>query len=244
MEPKKTYFLSDLHLIDDQDEKSLRLLRALETLSPRAERWVLLGDIFDSWIADHDYFLQKHSKVVSKLLELCRSGIEIHFFEGNHDLHLKEFWEVRHGIQVHPERANFEWHGKRVRCEHGDLMNPEDKNYLRLRHFLRRPFVRRGIFALPGTFVGAVAEGWSATSRKRTSKSSPERTERIRKMMHTYAIKEAAGRSFDYLITGHTHTRDEFVIPGSAAIFLNLGTWLEKPQVLELDSRSHRFIDV
>lgn len=244
MEPLKTYFVSDLHLIDDQDKNTAILLQALETFRHQAQRWVLLGDIFDSWIADHDYFLQKHFKVVSKLTELRRAETEIHFFEGNHDLHLKEFWESRHGIQVHADIAAFEWHGKRIRCEHGDLMNPADKNYLRLRRFLRKSFVRQGIFALPGPFVGAVAESWSARSRKRSSRNSPERAAQIREMMHAYAIAQAAQQSFDYLITGHTHTRDEFVIPGSQSMFLNLGSWLEKPQILELDSQAHRFIDV
>lgn len=254
-----SYFVSDLHLQDDADQKSQIFVKVLQKYGPHCQRLVLLGDIFDSWIADHDYFRKKYSTVVTELVRLRSLGVEIHFFEGNHDLHLKEFWQDRHGIPVHTDIAHFHWHGKRIRCEHGDLMNPRDTNYLLLRRFLRTKMIRKLSFKLPGTKIGGFAEKWSQHSRKKTSRQTPDRDQRIREMMHTYAVKEARAEPFDYLITGHTHIRDEFVIPRGASfgglapspvlgkqtqIFLNLGTWLDRPTILKLSDTGHEFIDL
>lgn len=240
------YFVSDLHLLDDADPKSQKFIQVLKRFG-QAQQWVLLGDIFDTWVADHDYFQKKYAKVVAQLLELKHQGVEIHFFEGNHDFHLKEFWQERFGFHVHPDIARFDWYGKRIRCEHGDLMNPNDVNYIRLRKFLRAPLTRSALFRIPGDIVGKVGDEWSRHSRKNSSKYTSDRADRIVKMMHAYALQETRSDDFDYLITGHTHTRDEFALPprnGTAPIFLNLGTWLERATVLEINDDGHKFIPV
>ena len=84
----------------------------------------MLGDIFDLWVADHRYFIDAYSEIIDQIKRLQRAGIEIHYFEGNHDLHLKSFWQDELGLAVHNEPFYVQLGDTVVRLEHGDQMDP------------------------------------------------------------------------------------------------------------------------
>src|SRR5689334_4808271 len=103
------YFVSDLHLTDPSDSKSKLFVRFLDDLLAQSRGGVgekpthlfLVGDIFDLWIGSHDYFRQTFSEVVEAVSRLVQAGLQVHFFEGNHDLYLKTFWHDQLGVVVH-----------------------------------------------------------------------------------------------------------------------------------------------
>jgi UDP-2,3-diacylglucosamine hydrolase len=102
----KAYFLSDLHLKSMQERNSQTLLRflhsvrdeqlaingtkdqGLRAIKGASDRHYvfLVGDIFDLWIGKHDYFVSRFKPIVDAIAELVRAGVEVHYFEGNHDL--------------------------------------------------------------------------------------------------------------------------------------------------------------
>ncbi|MEK7356174.1 MAG: UDP-2,3-diacylglucosamine diphosphatase, partial [Bdellovibrionota bacterium] len=159
------YFVSDLHLTSGDDPRSQTFLRFLAGLHEAAKaggeksptHLFLVGDVFDLWIGSHSYFVGRFATVVDAIRLLVRDGVEVHYFEGNHDLHLRKFWQDDVGVRVHPDAETFELAGKRVRVEHGDLINPDDKGYLFLRGFLRSGPMRTIALGLPSTIVRAIA---------------------------------------------------------------------------------------
>src|SRR3954468_461239 len=131
----KAYFLSDLHLKSMQERNSQTLLRFLRSVHEeqlslnRKESTVssndnilsvahpfkhnsifLVGDIFDLWIGKHKYFVNKFRPIVDALRECEAAGVEIHYFEGNHDLYLKQFWKEL-GIFTHEDALLVELDG-------------------------------------------------------------------------------------------------------------------------------------
>ena len=48
-------------------------------------------DVLDLRLADHRYFVDKHQSVIDEILRLKDEGVEIHYFEGNHDFHLRYY---------------------------------------------------------------------------------------------------------------------------------------------------------
>lgn len=90
----KAYFISDLHIKHEDKTKGLKLMEFLKNLPKDTTHLVLLGDIFDLWIGSHEYFIKKFSKIIAELKTISDRGVEIHYFEGNHDIHLKKVLAV------------------------------------------------------------------------------------------------------------------------------------------------------
>lgn len=236
---KSYYFLSDLHLRDMNDHQAQNLLRFFISLEPNAKDSMvfLVGDIFDLWIGKHQYFIQKFKPLIEAIQNLITLGTEIHYFEGNHDLHLKKFWQDDLSVIVHSDPDYFHLDDEIVRIEHGDQMDPDDKGYLFLRWLLRTPIMTAVALYLPGFFVAWLGKSMSKTSRAYTN--SLRDPQRILKTIHTHAQKVFAVRAFQTIITGHVHLRDEttFIVSGQKMTSYNLGSWDDSCKVLTKQDR-------
>jgi UDP-2,3-diacylglucosamine hydrolase len=192
----------------------------------------LVGDIFDLWVGGDKFFARRYPEVVSLVSQLKAKAVEVIYFEGNHDLHLQKFWSDELGCQVFTAPRYFDLGRARVRVEHGDQMNPDDKGYLLLRAFLRTGFMESVVRILPGSVIQAIGNSMSRSSRKWTSSSIKARDdEAIRKMIRAHAMQVFEDdEPFDFIVSGHVHTRDDFswqdVSSGRTARSVNLGCWL------------------
>jgi UDP-2,3-diacylglucosamine hydrolase len=256
------FFVSDIHLKSPTEPKALLLERFLFRLNQQATaggpnaptHLFLVGDIFDLWIGSHRYFWHRFDRLVRLVRDLIRSGVEVHFFEGNHDLHLNEFWQGEVGTHVHSEAEFFDLGDKRVRVEHGDLINPEDSGYHFLRWFLRTPLVRNLALNLPERVVAAIGERASAVSRGFTSGSGAKAIDHrdVKLMIHAHAKRSYFEEPFDLIVTGHVHVRDDFIFEGNPAKqvrSVNLGSWFDAAPVFVMaengtGATEGKFIDV
>lgn len=254
------YFVSDLHLHSADEPNSRVFLKFLDRLiaeatankntgaeaNPTPTHLFLVGDIFDLWIGGHGYFVEKFAPVVSAIRRLVEVGVEVHFFEGNHDLHLSRYWENEIGVQVHPGAEFFELAGQVVRVEHGDLMNPEDRGYLFLRRFLRTSAMRYLALNLPSSAVAAIGKRASRASRAYTSGAKELPVDRIRALIRQHAESAFAERPFDLIVSGHVHVKDDysFSASGRAVKSVNLGSWYQPPCAFVLSEGGSEFVEL
>lgn len=243
---KSYYFLSDLHLRDMQDPKAQTLLRFFISQTDQASNTVvfLMGDIFDLWLGKNSYFIKKYRPLIEAIESFIKQGGEVHYFEGNHDLHLKYFWQDELGAIVHSDPEYFHLEDEVVRIEHGDQMDPEDRGYLFLRWLLRTPVMRWVILNLPGAIIAKIGQMMSKTSRVYTN--SLRDPQRILSLIHTHAQKSFSLRAFQVIITGHVHLRDEtpFAVSGQKMVSYNLGSWDDRFCVLKKDERGWSWLDL
>ncbi|MCE3010853.1 MAG: UDP-2,3-diacylglucosamine diphosphatase [Proteobacteria bacterium] len=243
------WFISDIHLKDINERNSLKLLRflsLLETGSHKCTHLVLLGDIFDLWIGSGDYFQVKFQSLIDALVRLKRRGIEIVYFEGNHDVHIKEFWQKKLKIPVFTEEKYLELGPWTVRMEHGDFINPEDKAYLKMREVIRTPALEKLANVMPAKVWDRVGNFASQLSRMRSSAQRAQNESEFRSMIRKYAESSYEKGRFDYIITGHMHIRDEYQFERSAKKItsINLGSWFEETQALHLNDKGHQWLDL
>lgn len=234
-----SWFLSDLHLTDSQERNSQILLRFLLELNqnPKNNRLFLLGDIFDVWVSDGGAFVKRFQPIVDAIVKLKKNGGEVYYFEGNHDFHVDVFWTKQHGIPVIEDGMDFDLEGLKIRVEHGDFIS-DDQNYLKYRALVRtKPLEFLGHF-LPGKFWQWLGTKQSGHSRKRTSAYTNSNSEKIRGQIRRYAQRQHPQKKFDLLVTGHMHVFDDFTFAsgGYPVRSINLGTWLDKPRVLKIES--------
>lgn len=233
------WFISDIHLKDLQEKNGeilLRFLRSISSGERPATHLYLLGDIFDVWVGDHSFYRKKYAAFIEVIEEIRRKKIVVEYFEGNHDVHVKRFWQGKLNVPTWVSERYVELDGLLVRLEHGDLINPADEKYLRYREFIRQPMMEAVAQFLPGRGFHAIANYASRKSRKRSHQVREERTEDLRQMIRAYAQKIHASAPFDVIVTGHMHVKDEFEfsVENRRVQSFNLGSWFEKPVALHM----------
>ena len=84
------YFISDAHLgsrlVNDPYGHEMRLVRWLDKVKSDAKAIYMLGDMFDFWFEYQTVMPKGFVRFLGKMAELTDSGIEIHYFTGNHDI--------------------------------------------------------------------------------------------------------------------------------------------------------------
>lgn len=243
-----SWFLSDIHLKDLHERNGNTLLRFLFYLNqnPKAHRLFLLGDIFDAWVSDGRAFVKHYRPLIDELEKFKFGGGEVYYFEGNHDVHIDIFWTKKFGIPVIEDMAYFNLHGKIVRLEHGDLINPDDRAYHDYRDLIHTPWVEVLAHRLPSHFWKWLTEWQSSKSRKKTSRYALENTEAIIALIRKHAVTSFNKKAFDLIVTGHMHIFDDysFNVNGKSVRSINLGTWLEIPRALRMTDEKLEIIDL
>lgn len=226
-------FVSDIHITSPECPRGRlfeTFLRGLEGGRDLTHLY-LLGDIFDLWVADHRFFVERYHGVVAQIRRLRNEGVAIAYFEGNHDLHLESYWQDELGVTVYPGPTYAEHDGKMLRIEHGDQMDPDDKGYRFLRWFLRTPPIRWLVCNLPGALIRHVGERASVTSREYTSQTKTIEPDQAIAKIRAHAKRAFEVRPFDIILSGHVHIRDDCEIEAGNRKFrsINLGSWLDAP---------------
>ncbi len=244
-------FLSDVHLHDGDSLKTRLVLRFLEEVAAQHQSIYILGDLFDVWPGTTDYLRKHYRPVVDVFRELVRTGHELHYVEGNHDFRLGKFFEEELGIRVHGDGFEQNFGGKRTYLAHGDLGNPDDHHYARLRRILRSEWLHGILGLVPARLTYEMGALWSRWSRK-AQQRKPNREERDARVREIY--RNTAERIFrdgyDMVIFGHTHLPDDHrvVLDGRPCRYVNLGDWVKHFTYLEFDgtdfyTRSHAVKD-
>jgi len=228
---QSAFFVSDLHLgslyKNANPDRGAAFESFLRSLTGRASHLFLLGDVFEFWMEYRHYIPKEHFGVLSALLELRRSGVEIHYVCGNHDFNLGSFFRNQIGAVTHDGPFHIELQGKRLLLLHGDGLNPDDKAYRFVRKVLHHPLSNR-LYKLLHPDLGmkiALSVG----------KFSRDHNENIPRYLPRY---EAAARELlraggaDILMHGHIHAG--FVKQLPEGIYVNTGEWLEKLQYVEM----------
>ena len=245
----KHWFISDLHIKDINERNGNTLLRFFFYLNqnPSKHKVYFLGDIFDFWLSDGKAFQKHYQYLIQQIKFFKDNGGELIYFEGNHDFHIDRFWTHKLDIPVIENEAYFQIGKLKVRCEHGDYINPDDKAYIKYREKVRRPWVEWIAHTLPGWFWKWFGETLSAKSRKKTARYAIDNTEQLRTMIQAYAMKVYNSEHFDLIVTGHMHIFDDYEFTGSHhkhVRSVNLGTWLELPRALCIENDKVEIINL
>ena len=242
------YFVSDIHIQSPECPRVRLFVSFLQALScdSNITHLFLLGDIFDLWVADHRHFVGRYREIIDAIRRLKNQGVEISYFEGNHDLYLRYYWADQLGLTVYDGPTYVQLGETTVRLEHGDQMDPYDTGYLLLRWFLRTGPIRVLIRSLPGSLIGRIGDRASAKSRRYTSGAKAIRAADAVAKIHAHARQAYAKKPFDLIITGHVHVRDDCRINSETSAFrsVNLGSWLDAPCYFKLDGTGASFCEL
>ena len=135
----KIYFAGDFHLGKPDKDSSLsrekKIIEWLNHIKKDAQDVFLMGDLFDFWFEYKNVIPKDNLRFLSTISNLIDEGITIHYFIGNHDLWVINYFKEL-GIKVYDKPQNFKINEKILLIGHGDGLGKGDTGY----KFLKRIF--------------------------------------------------------------------------------------------------------
>ncbi len=234
---KKIYFLSDFHLGAPDAASSLVrekiIVKFLDEIKRDASEIFIVGDIFDFWYEYKKVVPRGYTRLLGKLAELSDAGITLHFFVGNHDMWMKDYFQKELNISVYFEPVPFERNGKKFLIGHGDGLGPDDHGYKRLKKIFRNPVCQWLFGIFPPVLGLGLANYLSRRSRRITTEETFLGEEKEWLIIY---CKEVLKKNFyNYLVFGHRHLPIDFRLtpnpsPGGegseTSRYINLGDWI------------------
>ncbi len=217
----KDIFIADAHLLDPADENYRRLLAFLDEIRGSTRTLYLLGDIFEFWVGYRHVVFTPYVPVLEALRRLREAGAQIVCLEGNHDFHLGPYFTEVLGVRVFPDGGTVEIDGKQVFLGHGDLVNPEDSGYRKLRRFLRSAPMRLAIKAVPPDLAWEISR-WASRQSKKTHEHKRRRWN-PEQMLTTHAEQRFV-EGHEAVITGHFHA--PLFKWTDQGVLIGLGDWI------------------
>jgi len=227
----KTYFVSDAHLgssvINDSLEREKRLVHWLDSIREDAKTLYLLGDIFDFWFEYKKSIPQGFTRFLGKLAELSDSGVEIHYFTGNHDIWVYNYLPEEIGLILHKVPYITEIDGKTFYIAHGDGLGDNSRSFKLIREVFHNRICQILFRAVHPDLGIKLGRTWAKHSRRKEWKYPKpflgEDKENLILFSKTYIQTHP---DIDFLIFGHRHILLDKMLNTKSRIMI-IGDWLQ-----------------
>ena len=227
---KKIYFLSDFHLGAPNAEASLvrekKIIRFLDNIKADAAEIFIVGDLFDFWYEYKKVVPKGYVRILGKLAELTDAGIPVHFFVGNHDMWMRDYFQKELNIRVYFEPVPFEFSGKKFLIGHGDGLGPGDKGYKFIKKIFRNKAAQWLFGIMPPAMGMGLAHYFSCKSRAQTGMADEIFLGEEKEWLIQYSKDVLKKTHYDYLVFGHRHLPIDFKLSDQSR-YINLGDWIK-----------------
>jgi UDP-2,3-diacylglucosamine hydrolase len=226
----KIYFLSDFHLGAPNAAASLvrekKIVAFLEVIKNDAAQIFIVGDLFDFWYEYKKVVPKGYVRILGKLAELTDAGITIHFFVGNHDMWMKDYFEKELNITVYFEPKEFLLGNKKFLIGHGDGLGPGDEGYKFIKKIFRNKSCQWLFGILPPRLGIGVADFFSKKSRAKTGTTNEVFLGEDKEWLVIYCKEILQKQHYDYFIFGHRHLPLDIQLNPQSS-YINLGDWIQ-----------------
>jgi UDP-2,3-diacylglucosamine hydrolase len=242
---KPIYFLSDFHLGAPDYASSLArektIVQFLDEIKKDAAEIFIVGDIFDFWYEYRKVVPKGHVRLLGKLAELTDSGIPLHFFVGNHDMWMRDYFMKELNIPVYFEPREFEREGKKFLVGHGDGLGPGDHGYKRLKKIFRNPVSKWLFGVLPPVAGMGLANYLSRRSRAQTGAKEEVFLGEDKEWLIQHCKEILKKKNIDFFVFGHRHLPIDHRLTKDSR-YINLGDWIRYYTYAVFDGRELRLL--
>ena len=226
---KKIYFASDQHFgspsLKLSKEREIHFLKWLDKIQKDAFSLFLLGDLFDFWFEYNKVVPKGFVRVLGKLANFTDNGISVHFFVGNHDLWMKDYFETELNISVHFNPKDFVFNNKKFFLGHGDGLGSKDTGYKLMKKIFTNKLAQRAFRILHPDLGIRMGQYFSLRNKKNSSKKDSTLIGDDNKSLSFYISEKLKQEHFDFFIFGHLHKPLEINL-NSKSKYINLGDWI------------------
>ncbi|HIE45781.1 MAG TPA: UDP-2,3-diacylglucosamine diphosphatase [Flavobacteriaceae bacterium] len=196
----------------------------LDQVRKDAEAIFLLGDLFDLWMEYKTVVPKGFVRVLGKLAEISDSGIPIHFFVGNHDLWVRDYFQKELNFKVYTKPTEFTFNNKTFLIGHGDGLGPEDTGYKLMKKVFTNPFSRWLYRWLHPDFGVALAQRLSLKNKLISGEEDVKYLGDDKEWLVQYCKRKLETKHYDFFLFGHRHLPMDLQINKSK--YINTGDWI------------------
>jgi UDP-2,3-diacylglucosamine hydrolase len=227
---KHIVFLSDFHLGTPNAEASLqrekKIVAFLNQLPNTVDAVFIMGDMFDFWYEYSTVVPKGYMRLFGCLAQLSDKGVALHFFVGNHDMWVKQYFTQQLNMKVYFEPTTANCQGKKIFLGHGDGLGPGDKGYKIMKKFFRST-ICQFLFGLVPPIIGVgFANYLSRRSRTATGDSDAVFLGEQNEWLVQYCKKKLEAQHFDFFVFGHRHLPLNIQL-STQSTYINLGDWIK-----------------
>ena len=222
-------FVSDAHFRTPPDaaseEREQRLIRLLESQGADFRHLFLLGDIFDYWFEYRDVVPKGYVLLFAYLKKLHQRGVQIHYFTGNHDMWVEDYFTQTFGAVVYREARLITINGHRCFVGHGDGLGGRQRKYLFIKRVFNSKFNQRLYSMLHPRQSFSISRFCSEKSRNSHDESMFQFLGE-EEFQVQYARELLQTTDVEYFIFAHRHVPVRYELTPEC-IFFNTGDWQE-----------------
>jgi UDP-2,3-diacylglucosamine hydrolase len=185
----------------------------------------IVGDLFDFWYEYRTVVPKGYTRILGKMASITDSGIPMHFFVGNHDMWMTDYFQKELNIPVYFEPKTFEFNNKKFYIGHGDGLGPGDKGYKFIKKIFRNKICQTLFGILPPYIGMGIAHYFSNKSRSREESNVEVFLGEDKEWLIVYSKEVLQKEHFDYFIFGHRHLPIDFTLQQNSR-YINLGEWM------------------
>jgi UDP-2,3-diacylglucosamine hydrolase len=226
---KHIYFLSDFHLGAPNAAASLqrekKIVQFLDDIQEQTAALFIVGDLFDFWYEYKKVVPRGYVRLLGKLAAFTDAGIPVHFFVGNHDMWMQDYFQTELNIPVYFEPKEFRFNNKMFYIGHGDGLGPGDAGYKALKKVFRNPICQWLFGQVPPRIGIGLADYFSRKSRAATGTSEETFLGEDREWLITYCNDVLQQKPIDYFVFGHRHLPIDYRL-SPVSRYINLGDWI------------------
>lgn len=248
---KNYYFIADAHLgsraFQHHRTQERRLVNFLDAIKDKAEAVYMLGDMFDFWFEYTDVVPKGFTRFLGKISELTDRGVEVHYFEGNHDMWCGDYLQKECGVILHRETLTADICGKLFYLAHGHELDYRD--HVWNTQFMYQCFhshtLRRLAHMIHPHFFMNFGLNWAKNSRTRhLATGEPPYQGPDKEGLVLYARDYLQTHpTINYFLFGHRHIDlDIFLNPEHTSRMVILGEWYSLFTYAVFDG-THLFVD-
>ncbi len=226
---KKIYFASDQHFgapsVEQSKIREQKFVNWLDSIKNTADTIFLLGDLFDFWFEYKKAVPKGFVRVLGKLAELSDHGIKIHFFVGNHDLWMHDYFEKELNIPVYHKPTEFSFNNKTFYIGHGDGLGPGDKGYKRMKKVFTNS-ISKWMYRWLHPDIGIkLAQYLSLKNKLISGEENIKFLGEENEWLVQYCKNKLTEKHYNYFVFGHRHLPLEIKLSENSS-YINTGDWI------------------
>ena len=238
------YFASDFHLGLDlkqsSHEREQLLCEWLDDIAHDAESIYIVGDLFDFWFEYKNSIPKLGAKFIIKLANLSARGIPIHYFTGNHDMWVFDYFTKEYGFNIHKKPISKTIFNKKFLIGHGDGLGPGDYGYKFIKKVFSNPLCQ-WLYARIHPNLGIPLMKYISQRSSHTKKALPYMGKE-KEWLCIYAEEMLKSQQYDFFIFGHRHLCINMKLSNQKSRYINLGDWLTYRSYVRMDDRGASYL--
>lgn len=210
----KVSFISDTHIINDKDKRSLALKDFLNNPLVEDSDYIIFGgDIFDYATGFHPEYYTRFKTFFDGVNKFLNKGKKVVFIEGNHDLHLKRSFDeyikdnCLNADNFIYSQTYFELQDKKhfMHFTHGDELPGTPEKYIQYKNLIRSRPLQIAAHLMPLMMFDYLASNASQNSRNRSSQYEDHETLDFFRQGAMSIDTDA-----NIIVSGHSHLLDKY----------------------------------